>query len=132
MSALKSLIGKPAISAGISAVALPYVSGGTEFLYQGQRYPLWALGAGLGAGSSFVSELAHNYILPHIPGNVKYAHLESMVLSVAASGGAFVLGAKIINSNLNMDESRKFFMVGALTEITSSYLASNFLDQPTL
>jgi hypothetical protein len=129
---MKSLLGKPAISGGIAAVALPMLSGGKEFVYNGQRYPLWALGLGLGMASSFVAELAHNYVLPHIPGHEKYLTIESMVLSVAASSGAFVVGAKIINSDINMAEMKTFIMVGGAAEVLSGYIATNMLGQGTI
>lgn len=129
---VQALIGKPAISAAVSAVLLPQISGGRNFFFQGQRYPLYALGALLGFGSSFTSEVAHNYILPHIPGNMKYVKLESMVVSLSASGGSFVLASKLLNNNLNMQEVRNFFITGAATEVISSYLATNVLGSGTV
>jgi hypothetical protein len=129
---LKQLLMKPAISGGIAAVALPQLSGGTEYIYNGKRYPLWGLGAALGFGSSFVAELVHKYILPHIPGNEKYLTIESMVLSIASSGGAFVLGAKLINSDLNMGEMKTFAIAGAAAEVLSGYIATNILAEGTL
>jgi hypothetical protein len=131
-STIKSLLGKPAISGAIAAVSLPMLSGGSEFVYNGTRYPLWALGLGLGVASSFMAELAHNYVLPHIPGHEKYLTIESMVLSVAASSGAFVIGAKIINTDINASEMKTFAMVGAASEVLSGYIATNFLGEGTI
>ena len=132
MSDIKKLFMKPAISGGIAAIALPQLSGGSEYIYNGKRYPLWGLGMALGFGSSFVAEMAHRYILPHIPGNEKYMTIESMVLSLASSGGAFVLGAKLINTDLNMQEAKTFAMAGAAAEILSGYIATNVLAEGTL
>lgn len=132
MSNIKQLLMKPAISGGLAAIALPQLSGGSEYIYNGKRYPLWALGAGLGFGSSFVAEFAHKYILPHIPGNEKYMTLESMVLSLAASGSAFVIGAKLINSDLNMAEAKTFAIAGMASEVLSGYIATNVLAEGTL
>jgi hypothetical protein len=129
---MKKLLGKPLISGGIAAVALPMLSGGKEYIYNGARYPLWGLGLGLGVASSFIAEVTHNYVLPHIPGNEKYMTIESMVLSVASSSGAFVIGAKIINSDINMSEMKTFAMAGAAAEVLSGYLATNFLGDGTL
>src|SRR3954470_15581026 len=106
----KSLLSKPVISAAVGSIALAQVTGGSKFIYNEKEYSLHLLGAVLGAGSSFVSEVAHNYILPHIPGNMKYVQFESMVLSVASSGGAFVLASKLINKNVNMTEMRSLFI----------------------
>lgn len=129
---LKQLLAKPAISGAIAAVTLPQLSGGTEYIWNGQRYPLWALGAGLGFGSSFVSELAHKYVLPHIPGNEKYMTMESMVLSLASSGGAFVIAAKLINAEVNMSEMKTFAIAGMAAEVLSGYVSTNFLGDGTL
>jgi hypothetical protein len=129
---LKQLLGKPLISGGIAAVTLPMLSGGKEYIYNGVRYPLWGLGMGLGFASSFISEATHKYILPHIPGSEKYMTIESMVLSVATSSGAFVLGAKMINADINMSEMKTFAMAGVASEILSGYLATNFLGDGTL
>jgi hypothetical protein len=129
---IKTLLGKPAVSGAIAAVTLPMLSGGSEFVYNGQRYPLWALGLGLGMASSFLAELAHTYVLPHIPYHEKYLTIESMVLSVAASSGAFVVGAKIINSDINMAEIKTFMMVGAASEVLSGYISTNLLGDGTM
>ena len=126
------MLGKPMVSGAIGSVAITQLSGGREFVYNGKRYSLYGLGFALGFGSSFLSELTHNYILPHIPGNAKYQHLESMVLSVATSGGAFAIGARLLNENITMTEARTFAMAGAAAEVLSSYVATNFLGDGTL
>jgi hypothetical protein len=125
---IKSMLAKPAISGAIGSVAITQLSGGTQFIYNGKTYSLYALGFALGFGSSFVSELAHNYVLPHTPGHAKYQNLESMVLSLATSGGAFVLGARILNENITMQEARTFAIAGAASEVLSSYIATNWLS----
>ena len=48
----------------------------------------------LGVGGSFASELAHNWLLPYIPGNSKFSQTESMILAPAVNAGIFVLGTK--------------------------------------
>jgi hypothetical protein len=129
---LKKMLGKPLISGSLAAVALPMLSGGREYIYNGVRYPLWALGLGLGFTSSFIAEFAHTTILPHIPGHEKYLTIESMVLSVASSSGAFVIGAKMINTDINMAEMKTFAIAGALSEVVSGYIATNLLSDGTL
>ena len=132
MDKVKALIGKPTVSAGVGAVAISQIAGSQEFVYNGQRYSLYTLGAVLGFGSSFVSEMAHQYIFPHIPHINKYAHLESMVFSVAVSAGTFVAGAKMLNQNLNMQEAKVFAAAGAISEAVASYVASNLLGVETI
>jgi hypothetical protein len=132
MSNIKKLLMKPAISGGIAAVVLPQLSGGSEYIYNGKRYPLWGLGAALGFGSSFVAEFAHRYLLPLIPQSEKYLTMESMVLSIASSSGAFVLGAKLINSDLNVAEAKTFAIAGMASEVLSGYIATNVLAEGTL
>lgn len=46
-----------------------------------------AVGAGAAVGS-VAADVAHQYILPHIPGNKKFATLESAGLGIVVSGGA--------------------------------------------
>jgi hypothetical protein len=129
---LKQMLGKPLISGAIAAVSMPMLAGGSEYIYNGQRYKLWMLGMGLGVASSFISEVIHKYVLPNIPGHEKYMTLESMVLSIASSAGVFALGAKMVNGSVTMSELRTFAMAGAASEVLSGYLATNFLGEGTL
>lgn len=48
----------------------------------------------LGVGGSFASEMAHNWLLPYIPGNSKFAQTESMLLAPAVNAGLFAVATK--------------------------------------
>lgn len=79
----------------------------------------------LGVGGSFIGELAHNWILPHIPSNSKFLNTESMILSPAVVGGVFALGTKyMVSPNGTFDQPvplYKPFLLGAGSEIAGSY-----------
>lgn len=118
----RDMIIKPAIHAGVSALAIDMMAGAQKsFIYNDTSYPVWKLGAVLGAATSFSTEFVSNMILPHIPGNAKFQHLESVVLHLAASGATFAIVPKLLNGNLNMEEARKFALVGMLAEAVSTY-----------
>ena len=68
--------------------------------------------------------------MPHISHDAKLKHLESMVLHVVGSGVTFVGAAYLLNSDLNIDEARKFAIAGMLSETVSQYVYENFLVEP--
>ena len=125
---VKDMIAKPAIHGVVSALAIDMLAGEQKnFVYNDTPYPVWQLGAGLGVVTSFSTEFISNLILPHIPGNAKFQHLESVVLHLAASGATFALVPKLLNGNLNMEEAKKFAMVGMLAEAVSTYAYETWL-----
>ena len=69
-------------------------------------------------------------ILPHIPGNQKWVHLESMALHLGTSAGVTIALGKVLNGNLNMNEARIFGLAGATGEMISSYIYNNVIDVP--
>ena len=124
----KKMLAKPAIHGGVSAVAIDMLAGSQKnFLYGERSIPVWQLGLVVGAASSFSTEFISNIILPHIPQSQKLKHLESMVLHIGLSAGTFALVPKILNSNMNMTEMKKFAVTGALAEAVSSYIYENFV-----
>jgi len=53
--------------------------------------------------SSIACDVAHDYILPHIPQNEKIKNFESAGLNFAASGAGFVAGLKILTGLPNQN-----------------------------
>ena len=130
MTDLKKILMKPGINGMILGGGVSLMAGETQsFVIGGRSYPVAAVGAGIGIASSFATEMVSNLILPHIPGNQKYQHLESMSLHLAGSAGATVIAGKLLNSNLNMQEAKLFGIAGMASEVLSSYIYNNFIDQ---
>ena len=77
-------------------------------------------------GGSFVADIAHEVILPHINKSAKLSNVESALLQLAVSGLATSLilieGASAPLANLfNM------VLLGAGSAVAGSYLENNFL-----
>lgn len=90
----------------------------------------------LGVGGSFVSEVAHQWILPLIPSNSKFAQTESMLLSPLVNAGLFAMGTNLFyqrNSILdtNQIDLIKPALLGGASEIGGQYLFEAVL-QPYL
>src|SRR5271170_7787270 len=52
----------------------------------GMSLPAWAVVAGATGISSAVVDVAKDYILPHIPQNQTFSHIEGVALGLGASG----------------------------------------------
>lgn len=128
---IKKMTIRPGIHGMVSSFGVSMLAGDKKnFRYGDTDIPVWQLGFGLGAGSSVAVEVASNFILPHIHGSAKMQHLESLVLHLGGSGFAFVGAAKLMNGNLNMEEAKKFFVTGLISEALSQYIYNNFIDEP--
>lgn len=126
---VKDMLIKPAIHAGVSAVALDLITGEAKnFVYNDKQYPLWQVGAVMGGVTSFSTEAISKVILPHIPGNQKFQHIESVVLHLVASGATFAIVPKLLNGNLNFEESKKFAVVGMLAEAVSTFMYEQYIE----
>ncbi len=80
------------------------------------------LGVGLAnAASSIAADLAHEYVLPNLPMNAKYANAESALVGLGVSGGAtaFLLNRE----NIGDASSLNAFLLGA-----GSYAAGDYID----
>jgi hypothetical protein len=87
----KEILMKATLTATIAGVAANFLIPGGSVNVAGMSVPQ-AAAIGLGAASgSIAGDLAHKYVLPHIPQNEKYVEAESAVVSVgAAIAGAYV------------------------------------------
>jgi hypothetical protein len=127
MDRVKQQFTKPLISAGVSGFALNTLFPGSSFEIGDRTVPVAIVGAGIGAASSFASELVAQWIVPQISSDQRLQNLESMIVTVGSSAGAFVLIPRLLNQNLNMGEANRLAMVGAASEVLSSYLYNNFI-----
>lgn len=79
-----------------------------------------AVGLAVG-GSAVATDIAHAYILPHIPGNAKFANIESMALGIAVSGLGTIGVIRFLSGGGGFDWES--FLLGA-----GSYVAADYLD----
>lgn len=91
----------------------------------GQSIPAFvpiALGTGLG---SIATDLTHDYLLAHIPGNQKFQMLESSALALGISG----LTTYLVLSNIGGGEVRMLptIALGAGSYVAGSYIHANLL-----
>lgn len=99
-----------------------------NFIYNGRAIPVWQVGFGLGASASIIVQLVSRYVLPHIPGNKKMAHLESLSLHIALSSAIFYGVPYYMNNRLTADEGAKFVLAGIASETISSLISDTFLE----
>ena len=82
----------------------------------------------LGVASSFGSELAHNFLLPHINQHSKFGQMEAMALSPVINGSLLAAGvyagSPIVLQSLG---AMKIAGLGAAAEIGNTYAFETFL-----
>lgn len=83
-SKLASQFMKPALNGVVQFVASKAMGSDNYSIdLLGMNLSLPIVYAGVGVANEFLVELGHNWILPHIPGNKKFAQTESMMLAPA-------------------------------------------------
>lgn len=113
---------KYGIHGAATFAALRYIGGAGNVLVGNTYVPVWALGAGLGIGSSMVNDLLHSVVLPFVSPDDKLRSMESTATSLAAGAGSLLLGAMLIDPGLVDDIGRtKLAMIGAATEVFSQW-----------
>ena len=78
------------------------------------------------AGASFIFDLSHDYVLPHINKNQKLTNIESALLQIGTSGAAtaeiLVYGSQAPNSAIPIA-----FLTGAASAMAGDYITSKFI-----
>lgn len=74
----------------------------------------------IAAFATWLGSLGEDYILPYLPNNSNYATLENKLLNPVLTGGLFCL---LFYNNINNDALLKMFLLGAGSNILSSYEA---------
>ena len=89
--AWKEILTKATFTAVIAGTAAAFLFDPVSINIGGMAVPQ-AAAIGLGAaGGSIAGDLAHNYVLPHIPQSEKYLGIESAAVSIGASvAGAYL------------------------------------------
>lgn len=110
------------VLSGVAASAISYFvyDENGVLLYFGMELPaVPAIGAVV-ALSSLAGNAAGNYLLPMIPGNIKFAHFEKLVfmplLTGSANAALMYFGNPMAQNNL-----MRPFKIGALAEIVGQY-----------
>lgn len=125
--AWKEVLYKASLTAVIAGTAAAFLIPSGSVSIAGMSVPQSAA-IGLGAaGGSIAGDLAHNYILPHIPQNEKYLAAESAAVSIgAAMGGAYLAMSMMGDIPITTP-----LLLGGGSYVAADYAYRNFLDMKT-
>lgn len=103
--------------------ALYYISGGaTKVEVMGQRYPLVAVGFGLGVASSLVNDFAHTWVLPMLPQDDKLKSFEGTAVSLASGAASVLAFAYLLNPAMIQEiGTMKLALVGMASEVAGQW-----------
>jgi hypothetical protein len=121
---------KAVITGAIAGIASSVVFGenGTSDAF-GVTMPVSAAIGVANGLSSLAADLSHEYVLPELPQNAKYATLESTVLGLGVAGGST---AYILNrENLGGASTMNAFVLGAASYAAGDYIDNKFFQSPT-
>ena len=122
---VKSLVSGSVMSlASIAAVGRQAYFTGNLF---GKYYelPIWSICGGVGAVASLVSDGIHTLMEENIPVNKKIDHQLAVATGIGITTGAFALTLYSLNpSSIQEMGLLKIGLMGALSEITSSYVCN--------
>lgn len=121
----KEIATKAAVTAGVAG-ALAFVLLPDASVSLGGMSVPQSVGIGLGAATgSVVGDLAHNYILPHIPQSEKYLAYEDAAVSIGAS----VAGAYIGMGSFGDVSPMTAVLLGGGSYVASDYIYRHFYSQ---
>lgn len=123
--AWKDIATKAALTAAVGGVAgMLLVPGGGSVSVLGMQVPQY-VGLGIGAGiGSVAGDLAHNYVLPHIPQDQKWIGVETAAVSVGAAAAGAYVGMSMFGSVPIMTP----LLIGGGSYIGADYLYHNVWD----
>jgi len=112
---------KAAISGGVAWVAGKMFGEDGQTQVFGMNLSMPTALAGTTAIGSVAADVAHDYVLPYIPGNDKFNNVESAVLGLGVSGGS---AAWLLNEGEVINQPAfNTFLLGA-----GSYAAGEWID----
>lgn len=122
--AWKEIATKAALTAAIAGVAATFLLSEGSASIAGMSVPQ-SVAIGLGAATGSVAgDLAHKYVLPHIPQNQKYMGAESAAVSIVASiAGAYVGMSMIGDVPIN-----NAIFLGGGSYVMSDYVFHHVID----
>lgn len=120
-----SLMRGAVVGAAAAAGAMLLFGEGRTIPVFGQEMPAFIPVFLATGAASVATDLTHSYVLPHIPGNQKYAQAESAALAIVASGG---ITYGLLNLIQPVD-ALPAFGLGAGAYIGGSYIHDQFLNK---
>lgn len=120
-----------AMKAGITGA----IAGAGSMVFHGEGFNngvhLWgttvpapvAIGAAAATGS-VGADLAHTYILPHIPGHEKFLRIESAAVGIGASGLATMGTMQLMHAS--GEKAMDAFILGAGSYVAGDYISEKF------
>lgn len=128
-------LSKPALDGVIGALIAGVALGetGSVFIFGKEINGPLAIGATI-TGASYLGEVAHQWILPEIPKNDKFATFEGMIISPVVCGAA-TYGLMKVASNRPVGDPvpLTYFALGAGSSILGQYsydtVKKNLIDQ---
>ncbi len=121
----KEMASKAALTGAIATAASFLLVGDGPASFGGISIPS-SLALGLGAaGGSVVGDLAHQYVLPHIPQDQKYLGIESAAISIGAAAG----GAYLASSMFGDYPAITPLVIGGASYASSDYVYHKLMNQ---
>lgn len=122
----KEILTKASMTGAIATAAAALLIPGGSGSLAGIQIP-GSIAVGLGcAGGSVTGDLAHKYVLPHIPQNQKYLKAESAAVSIGAAIGGAYLGMNIISGSVPILTP---VLIGGGSFVASDYIYHTVLDK---
>lgn len=118
---------KAAVTGTILAVGSRVIYGGGRTELFGMSVPQEITMFAAGAAGSGLSDIAKDWVLSNIPGNMNYVGLESGIVNAALVGGGAV-GALMLGSNIDSSNYMKIGALGAASGVAADYVTNNLLS----
>lgn len=116
--------------AAVGGVALGATVGyDTTLKLGGMNVPSYAIGAGLGVAGSFIADMAHDFVLPHISKDDRLRHVEGAVFAPAVSAATFYAGLAVLHPAATAQVGRTMVLLqGAGSELAAQWMYENLLS----
>lgn len=119
----------PAINGAATALSMKYLAGAGNggILVFGMRVPILAATGALGFASSWAGDLIHDWILPHLSPDAKFAQMESGLLAPTVAGMTQVVALEAFSKGAvdQLGGQAMVFGIGAAGYILGQYVYEN-------
>ena len=123
MDDMKQLATKSLLTGAVNGVTSFILFGNENVNIMGMSIPSYIASGLGGVGSSVAADVAHNYLMPHIPVNQKYDALEAAALGIGISGATNYL--LLSPAGISMADS---FLLGAGTYVAADFLWLQYVN----
>lgn len=123
MDDMKQLATKSLLTGAVNGLTSFILFGNQDVSIMGMSIPSYIASGLGGVGSSVAADVAHNYLMPHIPVNQKYDALESAALGIGISGATnyLLLAPAGVDPMLG-------FALGAGTYVASDFIWLQYVN----